>query len=162
MLGIPTVIDRLIQQSISQWLTPKYEGDFSANSYGFRPNRNAHQAVLKAQEYINGGYSWIVELDMDKFFDRINHDKLMNLLSVRISDKRILKLIRLYLSSGIMENGLVTPRREDTPQGSPLSPLLSNIILHQLDCKWKNEATGSYGMPTTAASTCVAESRHSG
>jgi len=135
MLGIPTVIDRLIQQSISQWLSPKYEGGFSANSYGFRPNRNAHQAVLKAQEYINGGYSWIVELDMDKFFDRVNHDKLMNLLSVRISDKRILKLIRLYLSSGIMENGLVTPRREGTPQGSPLSPLLSNIILHELDCK---------------------------
>jgi len=135
MLGIPTVIDRLIQQSISQWLSPKYEGNFSSNSYGFRPNRNAHQAVLRAQEYLNGGYTWIVELDLDKFFDRVNHDKLMNLLSMRISDKRTLKLIRLYLSSGIMENGLVTPRREGTPQGSPLSPLLSNIVLHELDVK---------------------------
>ena len=135
MLGIPTVIDRLIQRSISQWPSPKYEGNFSSNSYGFRPNRNAHQAVLRAQEYLNGGYTWTVELDLDKFFDRVNHDKLMNLLSMRISDKRTLKLIRLYLSSGIMENGLVAPRREGTPQGSPLSPLLSNIVLHELDVK---------------------------
>jgi RNA-directed DNA polymerase len=135
MLGIPTVIDRLIQQSIYQWLSLKFEGGFSSNSYGFRPNRNAHQAVLKAQEYLNGGYAWIVELDLDKFFDRVNHDKLMNLLSKRVSDRRTLKLIRLYLSSGIMENGLVTPRREGTPQGSPLSPLLSNIVLHELDVK---------------------------
>jgi RNA-directed DNA polymerase len=135
MLGIPTVVDRLIQQCISQWLSPKYEGDFLANSYGFRPNRNAHQAVLKAQEYLNGGYEWIVELDLDKFFDRVNHDKLMGLLSKRISDKRSLKLIRLYLSSGMMENGLVAARSEGTPQGSALSPLLSNVILHELDCK---------------------------
>jgi len=135
MLGIPTVIDRLIQQSIYQWLSPKYEVNFSANSFGFRPNRNAHQAVLRAQEYINEGYAWIVELDLDKFFDRVNHDKLMNLLSIKVSDKRILKLIRAYLSSGIMEEGLITPRREGTPQGSPLSPLLSNIILHELDRK---------------------------
>jgi len=133
MLGIPTVIDRLIQQAISQWLSPKYEGDFSSNSYGFRPNRNAHQAVLKAQEYLNAGYSWVAELDLDKFFDRVNHDKLMSLLSGKIKDKRTLKLIRSYLSSGIMENGLITPRREGTPQGSPLSPLLSNIILDKLD-----------------------------
>jgi len=135
MLGIPRVIDRLIQQSISQWLSPKYEGDFSFSSYGFRPKRNAHQAVLKAQEYLNAGYTWIVELDLDKFFDRVNHDKLMCLLSGKIKDKRTLKLIRLYLSSGIMENGLVSPRKEGTPQGSPLSPLLSNIVLHELDAK---------------------------
>lgn len=135
MLGIPTVIDRLIQQAISQWLSPKYEGDFSSDSYGFRPDRNAHQAVLKAQEYLNTGYTWIVELDLDKFFDRVNHDKLMHLLSVKIKDKRTLKLIRLYLSVGIMENGLVSPRKEGTPQGSPLSPLLSNVILHELDVK---------------------------
>ncbi|MCX2476978.1 group II intron reverse transcriptase/maturase [Pedobacter sp. MC2016-05] len=135
MLCIPTVIDRLIQQSIAQWLIPKYEGDFSAKSYGFRPKRNAHQAVLKAQEYLNTGYTWIVELDLDKFFDRVNHDKLMHLLSVKIKDKRTLKLIRLYLSVGIMENGLVSPRREGTPQGSPLSPLLSNVILDELDVK---------------------------
>lgn len=135
MLGIPTVIDRLIQQAISQWLGPKYEGDFSSDSYGFRPDRNARQAVLKAQEYLNTGYTWIVELDLDKFFDRVNHDKLMHLLSVKIKDKRTLKLIRLYLSVGIMENGLVSPRKEGTPQGSPLSPLLSNVILHELDSK---------------------------
>lgn len=133
MLGIPTVIDRLIQQAISQWLSPKYEGDFSSSSYGFRPNRNAHQAVLKAQDYLNSGYTWIVELDLDKFFDRVNHDKLMNLLSEKLKDKRTLKLIRAYLSSGMMENGLVAPRTEGTPQGSPLSPLLSNIILNELD-----------------------------
>ncbi|MFC3562197.1 group II intron reverse transcriptase/maturase [Pedobacter jamesrossensis] len=135
MLGIPTVIDRLIQQSIFQWLSPKYEGDFSSNSYGFRPGRNAHQAVLKAQEYLNSGYTWVVELDLDKFFDRVNHDKLMYLLSGKIKDKRTLKLIRLYLSTGIMEDGLVSPRTEGMPQGSPFSPLLSNIILHELDTK---------------------------
>ncbi|WP_199748410.1 group II intron reverse transcriptase/maturase [Pedobacter sp. KBW01] len=133
ILGIPTVIDRLIQQAISQWLSPKYEGGFSSNSYGFRPGRNAHQAVLKGQEYLNSGYIWIVEMDLDKFFDRVNHDKLMSLLSLKIKDKRTLKLIRCYLSSGMMENGVVTPRREGTPQGSPLSPLLSNIILDELD-----------------------------
>lgn len=137
MLGIPTVIDRLIQQAISQWLSPKYEGNFSPNSYGFRPNRNAHQAVLKAQKHLDSGRIWIVELDLNKFFDRVNHDKLMSLLSLKIKDKRTLKLIRSYLSSGIMENGLVTPRREGTPQGSPLSPLLSNIILDELDSTLK-------------------------
>jgi RNA-directed DNA polymerase len=133
MLGIPAVIDRLLQQAISQWLSPKYEGDFSAYSYGFRPGRNAHQAVSQAQANLNEGYTWIVELDLEKFFDKVNHDKLMNLLSGKIKDRRTLKLIRTYLSSGIMENGLVTPRREGAPQGSPLSPLLSNIILNELD-----------------------------
>lgn len=133
MLGIPTVIDRLLQQAISQWLSPKYEGDFSSNSYGFRPNRNAHQAVLRAQANLNAGYTWIVELDLEKFFDRVNHDILMHLLRDKIKDKRTLKLIRSYLSSGIMKNGLVIPRREGTPQGSPLSPLLSNIVLNELD-----------------------------
>lgn len=133
MLGIPTLIDRLLQQAISQWLSPKYEGDFSNYSYGFRPGRNAHQAVLQAQANLNSGYTWVVELDLEKFFDKVNHDKLISLLSDKIKDKRTLKLIRSYLSSGIMENGLVTPRREGTPQGSPLSPLLSNIILNELD-----------------------------
>ena len=135
MLGIPTVIDRLLQQAISQWLSPKYEGDFSTNSYGFRPKHNAHQAVLKAQANLNEGYTWVVELDLEKFFDRVNHDKLMHLLTCKITDKRTLKLIRAYLTSGIMENGLVAARREGTPQGSPLSPLLSNIILNELDQK---------------------------
>lgn len=140
MLGIPTVIDRLIQQAISQWLSPKYEGDFSPNSYGFRPGRNAHQAVFQAQVNLNEGYIWVVELDLEKFFDRVNHDKLMSLLAVKVKDKRTLKLIRTYLSSGIMENGMVSPRREGTPQGSPLSPLLSNIILNELD--WVLEKRG--------------------
>lgn len=133
MLGIPSVIDRLLQQAISQWLSPKYECDFSSNSYGFRLQRNAHQAVLKAQVNLNEGYTWIVELDLEKFFDRVNHDKLMHLLAGKIKDKRTLRLIRAYLTSDIMENGLVSPRREGTPQGSPLSPLLSNIILNELD-----------------------------
>lgn len=133
VLGIPTVIDRLLQQAIAQWLSPKYEGDFSSHSYGFRPNRNAHQAVLQAQANLNEGYTWIVELDLEKFFDKVNHDKLMSLLSVRVKDKRTLKLIRSYLTSGFMEDGLVSPRREGTPQGSPLSPLLSNILLGELD-----------------------------
>ena len=133
MLGIPTVIDRLLQQAISQWLSPKYEGDFSSYSYGFRPGRNAHQAVIQAQANLNEGYTWVIELDLEKFFDKVNHDKLMSLLSDKIKDKRILKLVRSYLSCGIMEHGLVSPRREGTPQGSPLSPLLSNIILNELD-----------------------------
>jgi len=135
MLGTPTVIDRLIQQSISQWLSPKCEGGFSSGSYGFRPSRNAHHAVQKAQEHLNRGFTWIVELDLDKFFDRVNHDKLMHLLSLKIKDKRTLKLIRLYLIAGIMDKGLASPRKEGTPQGSPLSPLLSNVILHELDSK---------------------------
>ena len=133
ILGIPVVFDRLIQQSISGWLSPKYEGEFSPYSYGFRPHRNAHQAVLKAQEYLNEGYQWIIELDLDKFFDRVNHDKLMSLLCEKVKDPRTLKLIRGYLNCGILENGLVSPRTEGTPQGSPLSPLLSNIMLHELD-----------------------------
>ena len=133
MLGIPTVIDRVIQQSISQWLGLKYEGDFHDNSYGFRAHRNAHQAVSKAQEYLNSGYTWVVELDLEKFFDQVNHDKLMHLLSKKINDRRTLKLIGKYLRCGIMENGLEQKRIKGTPQGSPLSPLLSNIILDELD-----------------------------
>lgn len=133
MLGIPTVIDRLIQQSIAQWLSPQYEEEFSNYSYGFRENRNAHQAVHQAQINLNDGYEWVVELDLEKFFDRVNHDKLMSLLSEKITDKRTLKLLRAYLNCGIMENGVVIERREGTPQGSPLSPLLSNIVLNELD-----------------------------
>ena len=133
MLGIPTVTDRLIQQAISQWLSPKYEGEFSEYSYGFRPNRNAHQAVRQAQKFLNAGKSWIVEIDLEQFFDKVNHDKLMSLLERKIDDKRTLRLLRQYLKSGIMEGGTVSPRVEGTPQGSPLSPLLSNIILNELD-----------------------------
>ncbi len=133
MLGIPTVLDRLLQQAISQWLTPKYEEQFSENSYGFRPNKSAHQAVMQAQRYLNAGKVWVVELDLEKFFDKVNHDRLMSVLSRRITDKPTLKLIRAYLNSGIMEDGMVSQRTEGTPQGSPLSPLLSNIVLDELD-----------------------------
>lgn len=133
MLGIPSVIDRMIQQAIHQWLSPQYEEEFNENSFGFRPKKNAQQAVLKAQEYLNAGHTWVIELDLEKFFDTVNHQKLMNLLSKRIGDKRTLKLINHYLKCGIMEGGVVSQRIEGTPQGSPLSPLLSNILLNELD-----------------------------
>jgi RNA-directed DNA polymerase len=132
MLGIPTVKDRLLQQAISQWMSVKWESEFIEHSYGFRPKKNAHQAVHQAQVYLNEGFSYVIELDLEKFFDKVNHDKLMSLLSRKIMDKRILKLIRRYLTSGIMEGGIISQRTEGTPQGSPLSPLLSNIILHEL------------------------------
>ncbi len=133
MLGIPTVIDRLLGQALAQWLGTKYEKEFSKYSYGFREGRNAHQAVLQAQANLNEGYVWVIELDLEKFFDRINHDKLMGLIAKKITDKRILKLLRSFLNSGIMEEGIVSPRTEGSPQGSPLSPLLSNIVLNELD-----------------------------
>jgi RNA-directed DNA polymerase len=133
MLAIPTVTDRLLEQAIAQWLSPRYEEVFCDYSYGFRQGRNAHQAVVQAQSYLNQGYEWVIELDLEKFFDMINHDKLMGLLAGKISDKRTLKLIRSYLNSGIMEEGGVITPGEGTPQGSPLSPLLSNVVLHELD-----------------------------
>ncbi len=138
MLGIPTVIDRLIQQAISQWLSPKYDKHFSASSYGFRSGKNAHQAVIQAQNHLNNGKSYVIELDLEKFFDKVNHDKLMSLLMNRINDKATLNLIHHYLRSGIMENGMVSQRIEGTPQGSPLSPLLSNIMLDELDKELTN------------------------
>jgi RNA-directed DNA polymerase len=133
LLGIPTVVDRMIQQALAQVLSPIFEKEFSEYSYGFRPGRNAHQAIEQAQQYINEGYNVVVDLDLEKFFDRVNHDKLMYLLAKRISDKRILKLIRAYLESGVMLGGLASPTSEGTPQGGPLSPLLSNVMLHELD-----------------------------
>jgi RNA-directed DNA polymerase len=133
MLGIPTVVDRMIQQAIHLRLSPMYEEDFDEHSYGFRPGKNAHQAVRTAQGYLNAGYDWIIELDLEKFFDKVNHQKLMHLLSLKVKDKRTLLLINAYLKSGIMEGGLVSQRIEGTPQGSPLSPLLSNIMLDELD-----------------------------
>ena len=132
-LGIPTVVDRFIQQAVMQVLQRRWDQTFSAHSYGFRPGRSAHQAVTKAQQYIAAGYGWVVDLDLEKFFDRVNHDKLMAQLAQRISDKRLLKLIRAFLSAGVMEGGLVSPVDEGTPQGGPLSPLLSNIVLDALD-----------------------------
>jgi RNA-directed DNA polymerase len=132
-MDLPTVVDRMLQQAIYQALSPIYEEEFDQHSYGFRPGKNAHQAVKTAQGYLNEGYNWIIELDLEKFFDKVNHQKLMHLLSQKVKDKRTLLLINSYLKSGIMEGGLVSQRVEGTPQGSPLSPLLSNIMLHELD-----------------------------
>ena len=132
-LGIPTVLDRFIQQAVMQVLQRKWDRMFSEHSYGFRPKHSAHQAVAQAQQYIAEGYRWVVDIDLEKFFDRVNHDKLMGEVAKRITDKRVLKLIRAYLNAGVMEKGLVSPMEEGTPQGGPLSPLLSNIVLDELD-----------------------------
>jgi group II intron reverse transcriptase/maturase len=133
ILGIPTVQDRLIQQALHQTLSPMLETTFSDHSYGFRPGRSAHQAVKAMQRHINDGHRWVVDLDLAQFFDRVNHDVLMGLLARRITDRRVLTLIRRYLQAGLLEGGLVSPRREGTPQGGPLSPLLSNVLLTELD-----------------------------
>ena len=133
LLGIPTVTDRLIQQAISQILSKEYDQTFSDNSYGFRPNRSAHDAVRKAKGYMKEGYRWVVDMDLEKFFDKVNHDRLMATLAKRIHDKSLLKLIRKYLQAGVMINGVVSSTEEGTPQGGPLSPLLSNIVLDELD-----------------------------
>ena len=132
-LGIPTVVDRFVQQAVLQVLQERWDPTFSDHSYGFRPGRSAHQAVAQAQDYIQQGYDWVVDIDLEKFFDRVNHDVLMSRVARRISDKRLLKLIRGFLNSGVMENGLVGPTEEGTPQGGPLSPLLSNLLLDELD-----------------------------
>src|SRR3954466_746844 len=132
-LGIPTVLDRLIQQAILQVLQKRWDPTFSEHSYGFRPGRSAHEAVAQAQRYIAEGYGWGVDFDLEKFFDRVNHDKLMGRIAQRVEDKRLLKLIRAFLNAGVMENGLVSPSVEGTPQGGPLSPLLSNLVLDELD-----------------------------
>ena len=132
-LGIPTVLDRLIQQAVMQVLQRRWDRTFSEHSYGFRPRRSAHQAVAQAQQYLAAGHRWVVDLDLEKFFDRVNHDKLMGQVAKRVADKRVLKLLRAFLTAGVMENGLVSPVDEGTPQGGPLSPLLSNLVLDELD-----------------------------
>ena len=132
-LGIPTVMDRLIQQAMAQVLTPMFEPGFSPHSYGFRPGRSAHQAIQQAQTYIAEGNEWVVDIDLEKFFDRVNHDMLVARVARVVKDKRVLKLVRAYLNSGVMVNGVVMETEEGTPQGGPLSPLLSNIMLDDLD-----------------------------
>jgi len=132
-LGVPCVVDRLIQQAVLQVLQKRWDPTFSAHSYGFRPGRSAHQAVAQAQAYIAEGYGFVVDIDLEQFFDRVNHDLLMARVAVRVSDKRVLKLIRAFLNAGVMENGLVRSTEEGTPQGGPLSPLLSNLLLDDLD-----------------------------
>jgi RNA-directed DNA polymerase len=132
-LGIPTVLDRFIQQAVMQVLQGRWDWTFSEHSYGFRPGRSAHQAVEQAQQYIAEGYRWCVDLDLEKFFDRVSHDKLIARIETRVSDRRMLKLIRSFLKAGVMEGGLVSPVDEGTPQGGPLSPLLSNIVLDEFD-----------------------------
>ena len=133
LLGVPAVVDRMLQQAIAQVLTPVFEREFSDHSYGFRPGKSAHDAIKQAQVYLNEGYTTVVDIDLENFFDRVNHDKLMYLLSKRILDKRLLRLIRRYLESGVMIGGLVSPSREGTVQGGPISPMLSNVMLHELD-----------------------------
>ena len=133
LLGIPTVVDRLIQQGLLQVLQPIFEPGFSESSYGFRPGRNAHQAVRAAQQHVRAGKRWVVDLDLEKFFDRVNHDMLMSRVARGVKDERVLKLIRRYLEAGLLREGLTQPRTEGTPQGGPLSPLLSNLLLNDLD-----------------------------
>ena len=133
-LGIPNVVDRIVQQGVHQVLSPNYEPDFHPSSHGFRPGRSCHTAITEAKEYVAAGYEWVVDLDLERFFDTVHHDRLLALLATRISDKRLLKLIRRMLQAkGVLPDGLVAATTEGTPQGGPLSPLLSNIVLDELD-----------------------------
>ena len=132
-MGIPTVVDRVIQQAVARVLIRGYDRYFSECSHGFRPNRSCHTAMAKAVEYLNEGYDWIVDLDIEKYFDTVNHDKLISILRERINDATVLHLIRSFLRAGVMEDGLVSPTEEGVPQGGPLSPILSNVYLDKFD-----------------------------
>ena len=160
-LGIPTVLDRFIQQAALQVLQRQWNPTFSPHSYGFRPQRSAHHAVAQAQQYIAQGYGWVIDLDLEKFFDRVNHDKLMGQIAKRVEDKRLLKLIRAFLNAGVMENGLVSPSVEGTPQGGPLSPLLSNLVLDELDRELERRGH-RFVMRTTVTFTFAANARVNG
>jgi RNA-directed DNA polymerase len=157
-LGIPSVLDRFIQQAVLQVLQRRWDGTFSDYSYGFRPGRSAQQAVAQAQQYIAEGHGWCVDLDLEKFFDRVNHHKLMGQIAKRVEDKRLLKLIRA-LNAGVMGKGLVSPSVEGTPQGGPLSPLLSNLVL---DRELERRVIVSFDMRTTVISTSAASGRGNG
>ncbi len=139
-LGIPSCVDRFIQQALQQILQKQWDPTFSVHSYGFRPRKSQHQAIAQAQEYIEQGYRYVVDFDLASFFDRINHDVLMGLVSKRVKDRRVIKLIRAFLNAGVMENGLVKPTEEGAPQGGPLSPILSNLMLHELDRELEKRA----------------------
>ena len=158
-LGIPTVLDRFIQQAVLQVLQRRWDRTFSDSSFGFRPGRSAHQAVARAQQYIVQGHGWVVDLDLEKFFDRVNHDKLMGQIAIRVEDRRLLKLIRAFLNAGVLENGLVSPSVEGTPQGGPLSPLLSNLVLDQLDRELERRDIALFATRTTVISTFAANVR---
>jgi RNA-directed DNA polymerase len=152
-LGIPTVLDRFIQQALLQVLQPLYDPDFSDHSYGFRAKRRAHQAIERAQSYVQEGRGVVVDVDLAKFFDRANHDIVMEWVSRKVADKRVLVLIRRYLQAGVMVSGVVVERHEGTPQGGPLSPLLANVLLDELDKELERRGHACGGTPTI--STCV-------
>jgi RNA-directed DNA polymerase len=161
-LGIPTVLDRMIQQAVMHVLQRRWDPTFSEGSYGFRPGRSAHQAVAQAQQYIAEGHSWCVDLDLEKFFDRVNHDKLMGQIAKRVEDKRLLKLIRAFLNTGVMENGLVSPSVEGTPQGAHFHHCSATSCSTNSTGSWSAGAIVSFGMRMTVISTFAASARGNG
>ncbi len=161
-LGIPTALDRFIQQGVLQVLQKRWDRTFSEHSYGFRPGRSAQQAVAQAQRHIAEGRRWVVDIDLEKFFDRVNHDRLMGRLAQRVRDKRVLKLIRAFLNAGVMEKGLVSPTTEGTPQGGPLSHSCPTSCWTNWTESWSDEATALCATRTTVTSTCAANGQDGG
>jgi RNA-directed DNA polymerase len=161
-LGIPTVLDRFVQQAVMQVLQRQWDRTFSDSSFGFRPDRSAHQAVAQAQQYAAEGYGWVVDLDLEKFFDRVNHDKLMGQIAKRIRDKRLLQLIRAFLNAGVMENGLVSPSVEGTPQGVHFRPCSVTSCSMNSTGSWSVAGIALFGMRTTATSMFAAKRRANG